>query len=154
MTESLLVRTTNQGLGRVGSDVWGIPWLKRIRRFVVTVGGVDNVDKPTFPAGVNKNGIPKPVEELSTYPHWSWITAGFDKILGMERSLLRRPSTGSRFAPISPTGFTRIIHNVGDLSTEKRRLSPEGVESSVLWSPYTLFKRTRTYYAFVGNAGE
>ncbi len=116
------------------------PELKGIRILVAVVGGVDSVDNSIFAASVSKNDIPKPVEELSTYPQGPWITAEFAESVGMECSPLRRPSTGVRFFPISLTHYARIIHNVGDLSTEKRRLSPEDVESLVLRSPRTLFK--------------
>lgn len=114
--------------------------LKRIRRLVVTVGGVDTVDNPIFAAGARETDIPKRVEELSTYPQRSWITSPSAEIVGMTRRALRQSSTGLRFVPISPTSHARIIHNVSDLSTEKRRLSPEGVESSVLRLARTLFK--------------
>ncbi len=90
------------------------------------------MDNSIFAVRASKNDIPKPVERLSTYPQGSWITGLAAEIVGMTCRALRQSSTGLRFVPISPTSDTRIIHNVGDLSTEKRRLSPEDVESSVL----------------------
>ena len=96
-----------------------------VRRIVVVVGGVDSVENSFFAVSISKNAIRKSVEELSTYPHCRWITSKCAEIMGTERRVLRRASTGCRIAPISPTRCTRIIHNVGDLSTENGRLSPE-----------------------------
>jgi len=96
------------------------------------------VDNPIFAVVQSKNDVPKPVEELSTYPHRPWITRKFAGIVGMACRALRCPSTARRAIPISPPRCPRIIHNVGDLSTEKGRLSPEGVESPVLRFPHTL----------------
>ena len=140
--------------------VWGQPYrllvefsmVKMGRRIVVVVGGVDNVENPAFAVSVRENGIRKSVEELSTYPHRRWITGKCAEIVGMERRALRRASTAGRIVPISPTRRTRIIHNVGDLSTENGWLSPGSVEISVLPLPRALVKWKRTYYAFVGTA--
>jgi hypothetical protein len=124
--------------------------IKRERRFAVAVGGVEKVDNHAFGVSVRKNGIPKSVEELSTYAHSPWIIRKFAAIMGMKRPALRRPSPVGGTIPISPTRRTQIIHNVGDLSTETGRLSPEDVESNVLWRPRMLVKWTRTYYALTG----
>lgn len=96
------------------------------------------MDNPVFAVVVSRNDIPKPVEELSTYPHRPWITHTFAAIVGMARRVLRRPSTAGRAILISPTRCPRIIHNVSDLSTENGRLSPASVESPVLRFPHTL----------------
>jgi hypothetical protein len=128
------------------------PIVKKVRRIVVVVGSVDNVENSFFAVLIRKNAIRKSVEELSTYPHRRWITHRYAKIVGTERRALRRASTAGRILPISPTRCTRIIHNVSDLSTENGHLSPGGVESGVLLIPRALVKWRRTYYAFVRAA--
>lgn len=110
------------------------------------------MENPVFAALVRKINIPKSVEELSTYPHSPWITRQFAEIVGIVHRPLRHLSTAGRAVPISPTHCTRIIHKVGDLSTENGRLSPEDVERHVLRFVYALVKWMRTYYAFKGGA--
>lgn len=140
--------------------LWGQPYetlvefsiVKKGRRIVVTVGGVDNVENSVFAVLIRENAIRKPVEKLSTYPHRRWITRGYAEIVGTEQRVLRRASTAGRIVPISPTRCARIIHTVGDLSTENSQLSPSGVESGVLAGLRALVKWRRTYYALVGTA--
>jgi hypothetical protein len=108
---------------------------------------VENGDKPEFALPASENDLPKPVEKLSTYPHHPWITGEFAGMMGRGPPALRCPSTPPRIVPISPTRCPRIIHNVGELSTETGRLSPALVESVVLQFAHPLVKRMRTYYA-------
>lgn len=130
----------------------GILYDLKGERIVVAVGDVDTVENSSFATPARKNAIRKSVEELSTYPHRQWITGECAEIVGKERGALRRSSTATRIVPISPTRRTRIIHNVGDLSTKNGRLSPGSVESRVLPGSRTLVKWRRTYYAFAGTA--
>jgi hypothetical protein len=115
---------------------------------------VDGGDKPVFAAWDWEIRIPKPVEELSTYPQCPWITAEFAANLGRGDQALRRLSTGVGTIPISPTRYARIIPKVAQLSTENGGLSPVVVESDVLVSAHTLVKESRTYYASVWEDGD
>jgi hypothetical protein len=151
--ETTDLRRSRAGVWMTHRTRWGILFHLKIGKIVVVVGGVDSVDKRAIPRYTGRNRLPNSVEKLSTYPQPPWISRDFGRSVGMTRIVLRLLSTETETAPNSPTHCTRIIHKMGELSTENGGLSPCVVESDVLRSRGGLVKTSRTYYAFLRQIG-